>query len=83
MIYEEDHSIKPYCITALATLSKLFVLIIRPRLKLIKIHALTGSPESLPLLSWQMVLVQASNARSIDPVLVVARGSNVNFHQVN
>lgn len=57
---------------------------IRPRLKVIKVHALTGPSESLPLISWQMVLIQsADTSRTIDPVLVAARGSNVYFHQVS
>lgn len=56
---------------------------IRPRLKVIKLHALPGPPESLPLISWQMVLIQSADAsRSIDPVLIAVRGSNVYFHQV-
>lgn len=82
-IYEEDHPLKSYCIAALATLSKFFVVMIRPRLKVIKLHALPGPPESLPLISWQMVLIQSADAsRSIDPVLIAVRGSNVYFHQV-
>lgn len=82
-MYERDHPIQRFCVTALATLSKLFVLILRPRLKLIKIHALPVAPQSLPLLSWQMVLIQtADKYRTVDPVIVVARGRNIYFHQV-
>lgn len=83
VIYEEEHRIKKFCIAALATLSKFFVVMIRPRLKVIKVNALTGPSESLPLIGWQMVLIQATDAsRTIDPVLVAARGNNVYFHQV-
>lgn len=57
---------------------------IRPRLKVIKFHPLQGPPDSLPLISWQMVLIQsADSTRVIDPVLAAARGTNVYFHQVN
>ena len=57
---------------------------IRPRLKVIKFHPLQGPPDSLPLISWQMVLIQsADSTRVIDPVLAAARGTNVYFHQVS
>lgn len=84
VIYEEEHPLKSYCIAALATLSKFFVVMIRPHLKLIKMDHLPGPPDTLPLISWQMVVVQFANAtQTIDPVLVAARGSNVTFHQVS
>lgn len=84
IIEEEEHPLKSYCIVALATLSKFFVVMIRPRLKVIKFHPLQGPPDSLPLISWQMVLIQsADSTRVIDPVLAAARGTNVYFHQVN
>lgn len=84
VIEEEDHPLKSYCIVALATLSKFFVVMIRPRLKVIKFHPLQGPPDSLPLISWQMVLIQsADSTRVIDPVLAAARGTNVYFHQVS
>ncbi|XP_055322181.1 vacuolar protein sorting-associated protein 8 homolog [Sitodiplosis mosellana] len=83
IIDEEDHPLKSYCIVALATLSKFFVVMIRPRLKVIKFHPLQGPPDSLPLISWQMVLIQsADSTRVIDPVLAAARGTNVYFHQI-
>lgn len=56
---------------------------IRPRLKVIKFIALQGPSECLPLISWQMVLIQsADSTRTIDPVLAVGRGNNIFFHQV-
>lgn len=83
IIDEAEHPLKSYCIVALATLSKFFVVMIRPRLKVIKFHALQGPAESLPLISWQMVLIQAADStRVIDPVLAAARGNNIYFHQV-
>lgn len=67
----------------MATLSKFVVVTVRPRLKVIKFHPMTGSPESLPLLAWQMVLIQsADSSRVVDPVLCAARGNNVYFHQI-
>lgn len=78
-----DHPLKNFCIAALATLSKFVVVTIRPRLKVIKFHPMTGPAECLPLLAWQMVLIQsADTSRVIDPVLAAVRGNNLYFHQV-
>ncbi|XP_052893448.1 vacuolar protein sorting-associated protein 8 homolog isoform X2 [Anopheles moucheti] len=83
VIGDEDHPLKTYTIVALATLSKFFVVLIRPRLKVVKFHPMTGYPDCLPLLAWQMVLIQAADStRSIDPVLAAARGNDLFFHQI-
>lgn len=56
---------------------------IRPRLKVIKFLALQGPADTLPLISWQMVLIQSPDStRVIDPVLAAARGNNIYFHQI-
>lgn len=68
----------------MATLSKFFVITIRPRLKVIKFQVLQGSADTLPLISWQMVVIQsADSSRIVDPVLAIARGTNIFFHQVS
>lgn len=73
-----------YSLVALATLSKFFILMIRPRLKVVKYHMLSGPPDSLPLLSWQLVLIQSADAsRAVDPVLATGRGTSLFFHQLN
>ncbi|KAJ6642950.1 Vacuolar protein sorting-associated protein 8 like [Pseudolycoriella hygida] len=78
-----DHPLKDFCIAALATLSKFVVVTIRPRLKVIKFQPLTGPADCLPLLAWQMVLIQsADTTRVIDPVLATVRGNNLYFHQI-
>ncbi|XP_055378489.1 vacuolar protein sorting-associated protein 8 homolog [Condylostylus longicornis] len=83
IIEEENNDLNQYCIIALATLSKYFVVTIRPRLRVIKFHPLTGPSGCLPLLAWQMVLIQAADStRSVDPVLAVARGNQLYFHQI-
>uniref|UniRef100_A0A1B0CC42 Peroxisomal multifunctional enzyme type 2 n=1 Tax=Lutzomyia longipalpis TaxID=7200 RepID=A0A1B0CC42_LUTLO len=83
IVNEVDHPLKAFTIVALATLSKFFVVTIRPRLKIIKFQALAGPADCLPLLSWQMVLIQAADAsRVVDPVLAAARGNQLFFHQV-
>lgn len=84
IINDERHPLQQnYTLVALATLSKFFILMIRPRLKVVKYHMLNGPPDSLPLLSWQMVLIQsADSSRSVDPVLATGRGSSLYFHQL-
>lgn len=84
IIHDELHPIQHnFNLVALATLSKFFILMIRPRLKVVKYHLLQGPPDSLPLLSWQMVLIQsADSTRSVDPVLATGRGTSLYFHQL-
>uniref|UniRef100_A0A6B2EJN7 Putative vacuolar assembly/sorting protein vps8 n=1 Tax=Phlebotomus kandelakii TaxID=1109342 RepID=A0A6B2EJN7_9DIPT len=83
VVNEIDHPLRAFTIVALATLSKFFVVTIRPRLKIIKFQALSGPADCLPLLAWQMVLIQAADtSRTIDPVLAAARGNQLFFHQV-
>jgi vacuolar protein sorting-associated protein 8 len=84
IINDERHPLQQnYSLVALATLSKFFILMIRPRLKVVKYHLLNGPPDSLPLLSWQLVLIQsADSSRSVDPVLATGRGMSLYFHQL-
>ncbi|XP_058830163.1 vacuolar protein sorting-associated protein 8 homolog [Topomyia yanbarensis] len=84
LLGDEEHPLKNYTLVALATLSKFFVVMIRPRLKVVKFHPMAGYPDCLPLLAWQMVLIQAADSsRTIDPVLAAARGSDLYFHQIS
>lgn len=79
----ERHDLDQYCIVALATLSKYFIITVRPRLKVIKYHLLPGPSDYLPVMAWQRVLIQAADTtRSVDPVLVVGRGQQIFFHQL-
>lgn len=83
LMIDSSHELDQYCIIALATLSKYFIVTIRPRLKVIKYHALQGPADCLPVLAWQMVLIQAADTtRSVDPVIVVGRGNQLFFHQL-
>uniref|UniRef100_A0AAG5CXF6 RING-type domain-containing protein n=1 Tax=Anopheles atroparvus TaxID=41427 RepID=A0AAG5CXF6_ANOAO len=83
LLGEEEHPLKTYSLVALATLSKFFVVLIRPRLKVIKFHPMVSYPDCLPLLAWQLVLIQAADSsRTIDPVLAAGRGSDLFFHQI-
>ena len=69
---------------ALATISKVIVLTIRPSMKVLFTHALPGSKETLPLLAWQFVIIQVSkSSRVVDPVLAFGRGSVLHFYQIS
>lgn len=79
------HPLRAFCVAAMATLTKFVVVTVRPRLRVIKYRALAGPAQSLPLLAWQMVLIQTGGAgcvRSVDPVLCAAHGRGVFFHQL-
>jgi hypothetical protein len=56
---------------------------IRPKLKVLFTHTLTCDPTTLPLLSWQMVIIQTtSNEKIVDPVLSFGRHNAITFYQV-
>ncbi len=59
------------------------MLCLRPSMQVLFSHPLTGSPDTLPVLSWQFVLVRTSSrVKVVDPVLAFARQSTVYFYQV-
>lgn len=79
----EYHPLRNYTIAAFVTLSKVFVVMIKPKLRVIKFHPLTGPPDCLPLLSWHLVLIQlADSTKTVDPVLATAKGSIIIFFQL-
>lgn len=46
-------------------------------------HPLSGAMTAPPQLSWQLVVIQATDgSRVIDPVLALARDNVVHFYQV-
>ncbi len=70
-------------IVAMATISKVIVLALTPGAKVLFTHPLVGRSDSLPVLSWQFVVIQTSKAEKVvDPVLAFARQSTVYFFQV-
>ncbi|XP_017885655.1 vacuolar protein sorting-associated protein 8 homolog isoform X2 [Ceratina calcarata] len=81
--YLPSHPLKTYTLVAMATLSKVIVVCIRPRMRVVLTHPLIGAPIAPPQLSWQLVMIQAADAsRMIDPVLALARDDIVYFYQV-
>nr|XP_022909917.1 vacuolar protein sorting-associated protein 8 homolog [Onthophagus taurus] len=67
-----------HVVVAMATLSKVIVITIKPRLKVLYTQQLQRAPTSLPLLSWQLVPV----GKSIQPVLAWGRGTDLNYTRV-
>ncbi|XP_069107470.1 vacuolar protein sorting-associated protein 8 homolog isoform X1 [Argopecten irradians] len=79
----KDHPMQDVMVIAMATMSKVLLVTIRPQLKVFFTHQLKGDPATLPLLAWQFVIIQVSESdRVIDPVLAFARDSTIHFYQV-
>ncbi|XP_022112058.1 vacuolar protein sorting-associated protein 8 homolog isoform X1 [Acanthaster planci] len=78
-----QHPMKDMALLAMATLSKIFLVAVRPKLTVLFTKQLKGDPTTLPLLAWQFVVIQSSDvSRVVDPVLASARTDMVYFHQV-
>ncbi|RZF35520.1 hypothetical protein LSTR_LSTR010211 [Laodelphax striatellus] len=78
------HPLQGATLVAMATLSKVIVVSIRPNTRLLLTHSVTASSLALPLLSWQFVIIQAADSsRVMDPVLAFARDSTIFFYQVS
>ncbi|XP_072180793.1 vacuolar protein sorting-associated protein 8 homolog [Diadema setosum] len=78
-----SHPLKDFSLLAMATLSKVFIVGLRPRLTVMFTKQLRGDPSTLPLLAWQFVIIQVTDtAKVVDPVLACARTNIINFYQV-
>ncbi|XP_025206602.1 vacuolar protein sorting-associated protein 8 homolog [Melanaphis sacchari] len=83
-----NHPMNGYVIIAMATLSKVIIVTIRPNTELLLSNNIISSRPCLPLLSWQFVIIQFnktfnSSHRIMDPVLAFTRDDTVYFYQVN
>ena len=77
------HPLSDYSILALATISKVITVTVRPKLKVLMTSPLKGDPTTLPIICWQFVVIQnPSNYKAVDPVLTFARDQTVHFYQV-
>ncbi|CAH1179624.1 unnamed protein product [Phaedon cochleariae] len=65
-------------LVAMATLSKVIVISVRPKLKVLFSQQLPRVSTSLPLISWQLVSV----GRTFQPVLAWGRGHELNYTRV-
>ena len=60
-----NHPLKRFCIVAMAKLNKVYIATLKPKLSVVYSHPLTGDPNYLPLLSWQLVpIVQSGGGGS-------------------
>lgn len=79
----QEHPMKDVIMIAMASLSKILIVVIKPQLKAHYVHPLRGDAATLPLLSWQFVVIQVSDSnRVIDPVLAFARDQTIFYVQV-
>ena len=77
------HPLADYSILALATISKVITVTVRPKLKVLMTSPLKGDPTTLPIICWQFVVIQSSSLNKVvDPVLTFARDDTVHFYQV-
>ena len=79
-----NHRLSDRSIVALATISKVIVLTIRPSMKVLFTHPLVGRSNTLPLLGWQFVIIQMSKeSKVVDPVLAFGRQTTLHFFQLS
>ncbi|EDO31039.1 predicted protein, partial [Nematostella vectensis] len=76
----KDHPMYEFSMLALATLTKVLVLTLKPTMEVLFTHRL--QVYSLPLLSWQFAIIQVASHKVIDPVLAFGRGGCIYFYQV-
>lgn len=77
------HPLKNYTLVAMATLSIVIVVCIRPRMRVVLNHPLSGASMAPPQVAWQLVAIRSVNdTRIIDPVLALGRDNIINFYQV-
>ena len=79
-----DHSLGSQIIVAMATISKVIVLSLRPSMKVLFTHPLTGRADTLPIIAWQFVIIQTTlTDKVVDPVIAFGRQSSIFFYQVS
>ena len=59
----QNHPLSNRIIVAMATISKVIVLTIRPVMKVLFTFPLVGTSKSLPILSWQFVIIQTTKVK--------------------
>lgn len=73
---------KRYQFLAMASFTKVFIIVLKPDLNVLFTHPLPGTSVYLPLLSWQFVLIQ-NTRKSLNPILAFGRESTIEFVQIN
>lgn len=73
-----------YSFLAMASFTKVFIVALRPKLTVLFTFALNSSSKYLPILNWQLVILQSNESkRYISPMLSCARDSVIYFVQLN
>ena len=79
----QGHPLGEYSILALATISKVITVTVKPKLKVLMTSQLKGDASTLPMICWQFVVIQnPSLNKVVDPVLTFARDQTIHFYQV-
>lgn len=80
-----SHPLAGSLLVAVATLTKVLLICLRPGTRVLFTQKLRSLPMTLPLLSWQFVVIQipVSHSLCMDPVLAVARHDSILFYQVS
>ena len=78
------NSYNPYLI-AMATLTKVFIISLRPKIAVIFSYLLKGNVSTLPVISWQFIKLQVNqnNQVLLEPVIVFGRDSKIVFALVD
>ncbi len=82
---QQGHFLSGRNIVAMATISKVLVLTLRPSTRVLFSAPLSaaGASDTLPVLSWQFVVVKTSSRdKVVDPVLAFGRHKTLFFYQV-
>ena len=79
-----SHPVAGSLLFAMASMSKILIVALRPSLQVHYKRPLTGSDNTLPLLAWHFVSIRISETeRTTDPVLLFARDQYACFLQVH
>ncbi|PFX22478.1 Vacuolar protein sorting-associated protein 8-like [Stylophora pistillata] len=79
----KEHPLYEQSLLALATLTKVLILTLKPELEVLFTHTLKGPVDSLPLMAWQFAIIQVESKKIIDPVLAFGRGTEIFFYQAH
>ncbi len=83
-----------YTLLAMASFTKVFVVTLKPKLTVLFTFPLAGNMRYLPIINWQLVIVQRASTvrkngqkvvtakRFVSPILACARQSTINYFQV-
>ena len=78
------NSYNPYLI-AMATLTKVFIISLKPKIAVVFSYMLKGNVSTLPVISWQFIKLQVNhnNPVLLEPVIVFGRDSKIVFALVD